>query len=81
MEKSESSLMQILQDKKISKAALSRMFGKSDQTAYKWTAGLQCPSVEPWAIFEVAERLGVDPKELAFAIKEAYEMGLDTRPF
>lgn len=81
MEKSQPTLMQILQEKNISKAALSRLFGKSDQTAYKWTAGIQRPEVEPWAVFEVAEKIGVDPRVLAFALKEAYETGLDSRPF
>ena len=73
MEKSRLRLMQILAEKKISKARLSRLFGKSDQTAYKWTSGNQCPEVSPWVVFEVADQLGVDPRDLAFAIKEAYE--------
>jgi hypothetical protein len=73
MEKSSLRLMEILAQKKISKARLSRLFSKSDPTAQRWFRGEQCPEVKPWVIFEVADQLEIDPRDLAFAIKEAYE--------
>ena len=71
--------MEILTDKKISKARLSRLFSKSDPTAQRWFRGEQCPEVKPWDIFEVADQLEVDARDLAYAIKEAYESAVRER--
>ena len=65
--------MQLLETTGISKSQLSRLFGRSEQTVSKWSRGRQKPEVEIWKVFEVAAKIGCDPKDLAYAIKEAYE--------
>ena len=69
--------MQLLETTGLSKSQLSRLFGRSEQTVSKWSRGRQKPEVEIWKVFEVASVIGCDPRDLAYAIKDAYEKAIE----